>query len=95
MILPCLSRAEKDIQQGIEQSVLVESSMAKVEFSYPSIKPCSKDLQSEIRIIAEIAKAILPPVKGLDWEELASDYKKIRAMFPELIPDYIDYKEEE
>ncbi|MDZ7741286.1 MAG: FdhF/YdeP family oxidoreductase [Bacteroidota bacterium] len=93
LILPCLSRAEKDIQNGKEQEVLIESSMAKAEFSFPHIKPCSPHLHSEIRIIAEIARAVLQKNNSIDWEELASDYSKIRKLFTEMVPDYSGYDE--
>ena len=93
LILPCLSRAEKDIQNGKKQAVLIESAIGKAEFSYPHIEPCSPDLQSEIRIIAEIAKAVLPKNNNIDWEEMASDYSKIRKLFTETVPDYSGYDE--
>src|SRR5271166_1908483 len=47
LILPCLGRTEKDVQQAGEQGVTVEDSMSMVHLSFGMKKPASPQLKSE------------------------------------------------
>ncbi len=94
LILPCLTRSEIDIQNGKKQALMIESSMAKVGFSYGCVAPCSDQLKSETRIIADLAMAVLENNPTIDWNKLGSDYQEIRKLFTAIIPDYKGYSEE-
>ncbi len=94
LILPCLGRTERDEQAGVEQFVSVENSTGVVHKSQGAMKPSSKYLLSEPKIVAELAKATLPPVKkGVPWNELASNYNNIRELIEKTIPGFENYNE--
>lgn len=61
-ILPCLGRIEIDRQAGGPQAVSMEDSTACIHGSRGVSKPASEHLRSEPWIVAEIAKATLPPI---------------------------------
>jgi molybdopterin-dependent oxidoreductase alpha subunit len=92
LILPCLGRTDKDIQNGQEQFVSCENSMGVVQSSQGVLSPPSKHLLSEVRIVAELAKATLKNSK-IDWEGLASNYDNIRAAIEKVIPGFEQYNE--
>ncbi|WP_420386972.1 FdhF/YdeP family oxidoreductase [Roseivirga sp.] len=92
LILPCLGRTDKDLQDGKEQFVSCENSMGVVQSSQGVINPPSKHLLSEVRIVAELAKATLER-SGIDWESYASDYDNIREAIEKVIPGFDDYNE--
>ena len=91
-ILPCLGRAEQDIQEGGQQTITVEDSFSKVHGSVGPLRPASEHLKSEVAIVAGLAKATLPPTTGVDWDALVGDYALIRdrieAVFPDQFHDY-------
>ena len=60
LILPTLGRSEEDLSGGRQQTVTVEDSMRCVHGSRGRLKPASPDLRSEVRIVCELAQAILP-----------------------------------
>ena len=66
LILPCLGRTEKDVQNGGEQGVTVEDSMSMVHWSFGMKKPASPQLKSECAIIAGMARrpSRSPPHRG-------------------------------
>ena len=55
LILPCLTRVEKDIQNNKEQEISVENSMSIVHASQGHFKPIAPNLWSEPQIIAHLA----------------------------------------
>src|SRR6266550_8446022 len=67
LMLPCLSRTEKDHGKEGLQGITVEDSMSMVHLSYGMKQPCSPHLRSESAIIAGIAKASLPNT-ATPWE---------------------------
>ena len=89
-ILPCLGRTEIDIQATGRQSVTVEDSMSMVHASRGGLKPASEHLKSEPAIIAGMALATLPNTR-VGWEELVSDYAKIRDCIEAVFPDFADF----
>lgn len=90
-VLPCLGRIEIDEQASGPQAVSVEDSTACIHGSRGQTKPASKDLRSEPWIIAELAKATLPPNPHVDWDGWVADYSRIReaiaATYPEMFHD--------
>ena len=59
LILPCLGRTERDIRNGKEQLVTTENSMGVVQASRGNLQPASKQLLSEVEIVARMAVATL------------------------------------
>jgi len=70
LILPCLGRTERDVQQGGEQFVSCENSMGVVQASRGNLEPASEQLLSEVSIVAQLARATLGERTSVDWEAL-------------------------
>jgi molybdopterin-dependent oxidoreductase alpha subunit len=91
-ILPCLGRIEIDEQATGPQAVAVEDSTACIHGSKGIAKPAAPDLLSEPRIVAEIAKATLPPNPRVPWDDWVADYSRIRDAIEETYPeDFRDF----
>ena len=90
LILPCLGRTERDIQDGIEQFVSVENSMGIVHTSTGRLTPAGPDLKSEPWIVGEIAEKVLGSAI-VPWKELASNYDKIRDLMASALSGFEDY----
>ena len=84
LILPCLGRTERDLQQGVAQVVTVEDSMGIVHGSHGHLAPASDQLRSEPAIVAGIAQATL----GVDWSGYVADYDTIRDRIARVIPGF-------
>jgi molybdopterin-dependent oxidoreductase alpha subunit len=93
LILPCLGRTERDIQQGKEQFVTTENSMGVVQMSKGNLEPASKHLLSETAIVARLATATLGSRSNVPWAELAADYDRIRDRISRVIPGFENYNE--
>ena len=91
-VLPCLGRTERDLRNGVLQSVTIEDSMSMVHASRGTLNPASDQLLSEIAIIAGIARATLPS-SPVDWEGLSTDYDRIRDKIEAVIPGFENYNE--
>ncbi|WP_342106004.1 FdhF/YdeP family oxidoreductase [Methylobacterium sp. SI9] len=90
-LLPCLGRTEIDRNpEGKVQIVTVEDSMSMVHGSGGINKPASKELRSEIAIIAGMAAAAVGSA-AIDWAGFAADYDRIRAAIAATIPGFSDY----
>lgn len=91
-LLPCLGRIEKDVQASGPQAVSVEDSTSCIHGSRGKAEPASPHLLSEPRIVAEIAKRILPPNRHVDWDGWVADYARIRdaieATYPDIFKDF-------
>lgn len=91
-LLPCLGRIEEDVQESGPQAVSVEDSTSCIHGSRGKAKPASPHLLSEPRIVAEIAKRILPANPHLDWDSWVADYARIRnaieATYPDIFKDF-------
>ncbi len=91
-ILPCLGRIEIDEQQSGPQAVSVEDSTACIHGSRGYARPASKELRSEPWIVAELAKATLPPNPRVDWDAWVADYSRVRdaieRTYPKMFPDF-------
>ncbi len=92
LILPCLGRTDKHIQNGKEQVVTVENSMGVVHGSHGSLKPPSKHLKSEPEIIASIAAATLGN-EDINWSGLIEDYDNIRDLIAKAVKGFENYNQ--
>lgn len=90
LILPCLSRTDKDRQASGEQGVSVEDSMAMVHISYGMKEPSSPHLRSECAILAGMARATLPHSKT-PWREYADNYDRIRYTMAKALEGFEDF----
>ncbi len=90
-ILPCLGRIEVDVQATGPQAVSMEDSTSCFHGSRGQTKPISDQVRSEPWIVAEMAKALLPPNPRVDWDGWVGDYGRIRdaieATYPEVFHD--------
>jgi molybdopterin-dependent oxidoreductase alpha subunit len=86
LVLPCLSRSERDLQHGGPQFVTVEDSMATVHRSQGRLAPASPELMSEVAIVAGIARCALREKSVVPWERLAANYDEIRERIARVVP---------
>ncbi|KQS77228.1 formate dehydrogenase [Rhizobium sp. Leaf384] len=91
-LLPCLGRTEVDQQASGPQTVTMEDSTSCFHGSKGFHAPASDTLQSEIRIVAELAKASLAPNPRVPWDTWVDDYATVRdaieATYPELFTGF-------
>ncbi|MCO6362775.1 FdhF/YdeP family oxidoreductase [Paracoccus sp. 08] len=86
-ILPCLVRAEQDMQGGVNQQVSVEDSFSHIHGSIGNRTPASPHLLSETEIVARMAAATLDPNPKMPWRHWAGDHARIRALIEAVYPD--------
>jgi molybdopterin-dependent oxidoreductase alpha subunit len=86
-ILPCLGRIEIDAQATGPQAVSMEDSTACIHGSRGYAKPASEHLRSEPWIVAQLAKAVLPPNPKVDWDGWVANYARIRDAIEMTYPD--------
>ncbi len=91
LILPCLGRSEIDRQASGPQQVSVENSMSVVSSSRGRLPPASPALRSEPAIVAGLARAVLGEASRVPWEELVSDYDRVRERIERTVPGFADY----
>ena len=87
-ILPCLGRTEADLQASGPQSVSIEDSTSCIHGSLGKRAPASDHLLSEAAILAEIAKATLPPNPLVPWDAWVGDYATVRDAIAVTYPDF-------
>ena len=87
-LLPCLGRTEEDMQTSGAQAVSMEDTFSTIYGSHGRQKPASKHLKSEIAIVAEMAKATLPPNPKVTWDAWVGDYALIRNAIQETYPEF-------
>ncbi len=90
LILPCLGRSERDMQDGKEQFVTVEDSMGIVSASRGITEPASQELRSEPAIVAGIARQLFAEES---WMSLAADYDAIREHIQATVPGFEDFNQ--
>lgn len=90
LILPCVSRTEKDYQATGLQSITVEDSMSMVHLSVGMKEPASVLCRSEPVIIAGMAAAALPG-SATRWHDLAGDYDLIRDRMAIALDGFEDF----
>ena len=98
-LLPCLVRAEKDMQATGPQTVSNEDMLSKVHGSVGKRTPASPHLKAEVAIIAGLAMASLPDNQQVRWpqvrwEEWTGDYALIRDLIDRTYPEkFRDFNE--
>jgi len=92
LLLPCLSRIERDVQRGVAQTVSMEDSTSCFHGSHGVSEPASELLLSEPAIVAGMAEATLGPNPRVPWREWVGDYALIRdaieATYPDIFRDF-------
>ncbi|MBC2605327.1 FdhF/YdeP family oxidoreductase [Pelagicoccus albus] len=92
LILPCLGRSERDVQDSGEQWVSMENSMGIVHSSSGQLEPASPKLKSEVAIICGLAKSILTKANiRIDWSNFEGDYSLIRSAIERVVPGFENY----
>ena len=91
IILPTLSRSDKDIINGEAQFITCENSMGVVQMSKGMLEPISKDLLNENQIVCRLAKATLGDRSMVDWDTYALNYNAVRDVIAKVIPGCDDY----
>ncbi len=86
-LLPCLVRAEEDMQASGPQWVSMEDSLSHVHASRGKRTPASPQLRSEVAIVAGIAAATLEPNPRVAWEGWTGDYTRVRGLIAQTYPD--------
>ena len=86
-ILPCLVRAEEDMQDGVNQQVTIEDSFSHIHASIGKRSPAAEHLKSEVAIIAALAEATLDANPKLAWADWTADYARIRSLIEATYPD--------
>jgi molybdopterin-dependent oxidoreductase alpha subunit len=86
-VLPCLVRAEEDMQASGPQTVTIEDSFSHIYGSIGRRAPASEHLKSEVAIVAGLAKATLPPNPRWQWDAWTSDYARIRELIAATYPE--------
>ncbi|HLT61278.1 MAG TPA: molybdopterin dinucleotide binding domain-containing protein, partial [Microlunatus sp.] len=89
VILPTLGRTERDRQLTGDQRVTVEDSMGMVHASRGRLAPAAEDLMSEVAIVCELARRVLPD-SPVPWSTFRSDYDRIRDRIARVVPGFAD-----
>ena len=90
LILPCISRTEKIITKKGEQFATTEDSMCQVSRSQGNLKPISKDIKSEVQIIADLAAYVLGD-SDIPWQAMSQDFDIIRDYVAQAIDGFEDF----
>jgi molybdopterin-dependent oxidoreductase alpha subunit len=93
LILPTLSRSDKDMVRGEAQFISCENSMGVVQMSKGVLEPISKDLLNENQIICRLAKATLGSRSVVDWDTYANSYDAVRDAIAKVIPGFENYNQ--
>jgi molybdopterin-dependent oxidoreductase alpha subunit len=86
-LLPTLVRSEIDEQATGPQIVTMEDSTTCIHASRGKHRPASEQLLSEPKIVAEIAKATLPPNPHVPWDDWVANYALVRDAIAQTFPD--------
>ncbi|WP_100074959.1 FdhF/YdeP family oxidoreductase [Chryseobacterium camelliae] len=93
LILPVISRSEKDIVNGKLQHISTENSMGVVEWSRGVLEPVSEHLINETHVACRMAKAVLGERSVIDWDRFINSYDAIRDDVSQCIPGFEHYNE--
>jgi molybdopterin-dependent oxidoreductase alpha subunit len=93
LILPCISRAETDMQRSGRQFVTVENSMGVVSCSTGSFEPASAHLRSEPAIVCELADHLFGAHDPIEWSACKNNYDVIRDYIEKAIAGFDQYNE--
>ncbi|MFC3810889.1 FdhF/YdeP family oxidoreductase [Lacihabitans lacunae] len=93
LILPCLGRTDRDLQNEVSQYVTTENSMGVVQKSEGVLTPPSEHIMSEPAIIANLGHYTFGNRFEIPWLTYATNYGKIRADISETISGFKDYEQ--
>ncbi|WBX98114.1 FdhF/YdeP family oxidoreductase [Chryseobacterium gambrini] len=93
LILPVISRSEKDIVNGEIQHVSTENSMGVIQASKGILDPISEHLINETHVACRMAKAVLGERSVVDWDKFINSYDAIRDDVEQCIPGFENYNE--
>ncbi len=93
VILPTLSRSERDVAASGRQRVTVEDSIGMVHASEGVLPPASPELRSEVWIVCELAQRTLGAGHRIDWRAMAADYDVIRGHIERVVPGFDRFNE--
>ncbi|MDN3579911.1 FdhF/YdeP family oxidoreductase [Mucilaginibacter flavus] len=93
LILPTLSRSDKDVVLGEDQFISSENSMGVVQMSKGMLEPISKDLLNENQIVCRMAKATLGSRSVIDWTKFEKSYDAVRDAIAKTIPGFEHYNQ--
>ncbi|WP_414664557.1 FdhF/YdeP family oxidoreductase [Horticoccus sp. 23ND18S-11] len=97
LILPCLGRSERDLQDGGEQFVTTEDSMGIINSSRGQLEPASAWLLSEPAVVCRLAQAVFAGddvrAGAIPWDALAGNYDLIRDRIARVVPGFEDYNQ--
>jgi molybdopterin-dependent oxidoreductase alpha subunit len=91
IILPTLSRSDKDMIGDEAQFITCENSMGVIQSSKGILTPISDDLMSENQIICRLAKATIGHSTVIDWDKYETSYDAVRDDIARVIPGFDDY----
>jgi len=91
IILPTLSRSDKDMIGDEAQFITCENSMGVIQSSKGILSPISDDLLSENQIICRLAKATIGHRTVIDWDKYEKSYDAVRDDIAKVIPGCDDY----
>jgi len=93
LILPTLSRSDKDMVNGELQFISTENSMGVVQSSKGILKPVSDQLINETQIVCRMAMATLGSRSVIDWSRYMNSYDDIRDIIEKCIPGFENYNQ--
>jgi molybdopterin-dependent oxidoreductase alpha subunit len=91
LLLPCLSRSERDVQAGGEQFVTVEDTMSMVHASRGRLEPGSEHLRSEVAIVCGLGEALFG--EDIGWTAMSDEYAVIRSHISRVIGGFENFEE--
>jgi molybdopterin-dependent oxidoreductase alpha subunit len=92
LILPCIGRAERDVQNGQEQFVTVEDMMGEIGTSQGRLAPASAHLRSDVAIIAGLGHVLFGE-SPVPWQKLAGNYDLIRDAVSRVVPGFANFNQ--
>jgi molybdopterin-dependent oxidoreductase alpha subunit len=93
LILPCLSRSDKDIHDDMEHFVSTEGTTGVVQSSKGVLDPVSDDLLSEVQILARLAKATFGQNSKVNWDSFEKNYDTIRDDIEKVVKGFENYNQ--
>jgi len=93
LILPTLSRSDKDMVNGVAQFISTENSMGVIQSSKGILDPVSDQLINETHIVCRMAMATLGSRSVVNWQKYMDDYDEIRNVIEQCIPGFENYNE--
>ncbi|GIQ59553.1 hypothetical protein Flavo103_26890 [Flavobacterium collinsii] len=91
LILPTLSRSDRDIVNGEIQIITTENSMGVVQSSKGILKPVSDNLINETQIVCRMAIATLGSKSVVNWQGYHDNYDAVRDAIEKCIPGFENY----